>query len=36
MTSAMNPMQIRETIDRMAEPVPDDLWAHLAAERLIP
>ena len=35
-TSAMTPEQIRETMDRMAEPVPDELWAHLAAERLIP
>jgi D-threo-aldose 1-dehydrogenase len=35
-TSAMQPGQIRETIARMAEPVPDDLWTHLAAEGLIP
>ena len=35
-TGAANPTQIRETIARMAEPVPDELWAHLAAERLIP
>jgi D-threo-aldose 1-dehydrogenase len=35
-TSVMDPTQIRETLDRMAEPVPDELWAHLAAERLIP
>ena len=35
-TGAANPTQIRETIGRMAEPVPDELWAHLAAERLIP
>ena len=35
-TSAMQPDQIRETIARMAEPVPDELWTHLAAERLIP
>jgi D-threo-aldose 1-dehydrogenase len=35
-TSAMQPTQIRETIARMAEPVPDDLWAQLTAEGLIP
>jgi D-threo-aldose 1-dehydrogenase len=35
-TSAMEPDQIRETIARMAEPVPDELWTHLAAEGLIP
>jgi D-threo-aldose 1-dehydrogenase len=35
-TSAMEPEQIRGTIARMAEPVPDELWAHLAAEALIP
>lgn len=35
-TGAATPTQIRETIARMAEPVPDELWAHLAAERLIP
>jgi D-threo-aldose 1-dehydrogenase len=35
-TSAVNQVQIRETIARMAEPVPEELWAHLAAERLIP
>jgi D-threo-aldose 1-dehydrogenase len=35
-TSAIHPTQIRQTIARMAEPVPDELWAHLAAERLIP
>ena len=34
-TSAMEPDQIRETIARMAEPVPEELWAHLAAEGLI-
>ena len=34
-TSARQPTQIRETIARMAEPVPDDLWAHLAAEGLL-
>jgi D-threo-aldose 1-dehydrogenase len=35
-TSAMEPDQIRGTIARMAEPVPDELWTHLAAEGLIP
>ena len=35
-TGAANPTQIRETIARMVELVPDELWAHLAAERLIP
>ncbi len=35
-TSAMEPEQIRGTIARMAEPVPDELWAQLAAEALIP
>ena len=35
-TSAVHPTQIRETIARMVEPVPDELWTHLAAERLIP
>ena len=35
-TSAMEPDQIRQTIARMAEPVPEELWAHLAAEGLIP
>jgi D-threo-aldose 1-dehydrogenase len=35
-TSAMEPDQIRQTIAGMAEPVPDDLWVHLAAEGLIP
>ncbi|HZA03790.1 MAG TPA: aldo/keto reductase [Propionibacteriaceae bacterium] len=35
-TSAMQPDQIGATIARMAEPVPDELWAHLAAEGLIP
>ena len=35
-TSAMTPEQIRETAARMAEPVPDELWTHLAAEGLIP
>jgi D-threo-aldose 1-dehydrogenase len=34
-TSAMQPTQIRETINRMAEPVPDELWTHLAADGLI-
>ena len=31
MTSATHPTQIRETIARMAEPVPEELWTHLAA-----
>jgi D-threo-aldose 1-dehydrogenase len=35
-TAAAHPTQIRETIARMAEPVPDELWAHLAAAGLIP
>jgi D-threo-aldose 1-dehydrogenase len=35
-TSAMTPEQIGETIDRMAEPVPNELWAQLATEGLIP
>ena len=35
-TSAMHPSQIRETITRMTEPVPDQLWAHLVTEGLIP
>jgi D-threo-aldose 1-dehydrogenase len=35
-TSAMTPDQIGETIARMAEPVPDELWVHLAEEGLIP
>ncbi len=34
-TGAANPTQIRETIARMAEPVPDELWVRLRAEGLI-
>ena len=35
-TSAVTPTQILQTIARMSEPVPDELWAQLAAEGLIP
>lgn len=35
-TSATTPEQIRETMARMAEPVAEELWTHLAAEGFIP
>jgi D-threo-aldose 1-dehydrogenase len=33
---ATEPEHVRENVRRIAEPVPDELWAHLAAEGLIP
>jgi D-threo-aldose 1-dehydrogenase len=33
---ATRPEHIRENVRRVAEPVPDELWRHLAAEGLVP